>query len=235
MKAKTGAIASLVLFALAGCRDHHPLVPVPPPAPPTTAVRLPEFLLPSSLQPLTGCTFNGEPATVVRIVIPRDFIAADKNTQVRQKVDTGLVGEDDEDAWDASPKNRKLDTTTDYTENPYSLDLRTTGVASGEWVKIKVILKNKAYRFYDHAGVSAIRGVAADSTLNGDWLCQKRKAFDETDKNKLNVLIFYAKRRPGVYEGLVNYIIEPDNKNGSGATGGYDTRIIIDPRIRNEG
>lgn len=240
-------LAAASLIAVTACNQTTPRKSAGKP-PKDGGWSVQPFQIPASSTALDTCVGVPEPATVVRIVIPKNLTTTDKTQWVRYKkysratptptptpTPSATPALDDEVEWKSSSQNTSSN--PDYQTNPFHLDLTTLPVLKDEWVKVRVFLKDKAYRFFDHSD-SPIWGIAYDKGAPfSRWFCQKDHddALSRSKNDKHSVLTFYLQRVKGGGEASVNFVIEADPTKGSGATGGYKTPILIDPKIQNDG
>lgn len=236
------AFKSLVLAAaLPGLVGNGPARSggVPPQGTDADSSGPPQFVSQDSLGFPTCDAGVPDPRTVIRIAIPKNLSTTDRKRHVRQRSTRRPETGDDEALFEQSDPNEG--TTEEFRTNPFHMEIGSIKGADADpaYVKVRVILRNKAYKFYEDATrTPAVLGVVYErGQPGGDLFCQKGRtdSFTRTRNGKKNVLTFYIKRRQAFPPAPINLIIVADPDPASGATGGFDTPILIDPKIRNDG
>lgn len=198
-----------------------------------------QFVSESSLGFATCAAGAPEPKTVVRIAIPKNFSTTDRKRHVRHRSTRQPETGDDEALFDNSAPNAGA--TPDFQTNPFHMEIGSIKGPEVDpaYVKVKVILRNKAYKFYEDASrTPAILGVVYEQGKPGaDLFCQKGRAdaFTRSRNGKKNVLTFYVLRQKEFPSASINLIVVADCEKPTDTTGGCDTPILIDPKIRNNG
>jgi hypothetical protein len=170
--------------------------------------------------PLGACTTaNITPVATIRVMIAASFDPAAQDRRVKF-----TPGPADDAHDDAAYHSGTDDAVLNDTSN-HDLGLQTAGAKQGDWVRIKIVLEDKRYTFYQDGTFVAV-GVGDAPPNNYSHLCYINQILSANADGNL-VAVFYAQTQdsstnPGHYNiGLL--------ANGPGEP------IFIDPKIINNG
>jgi hypothetical protein len=186
---------------------------------------------------LPDCGPGGKPgrkkvAWVVRVVIPESFNITKLSRDIRYEPNdpngTDDQEDDDEGRYSVSRENTTND--PEYQSNPFNIDLTPIAVRNDKksrmYVKIRLIMKDERYKFYQFGGRHAI---AYGNDEGRDMFC-----WDSIKQNKSgkSVAIFYVRLGEGAEfdaSGLYNFALEAKDP----AT--VPAMIVVDPKVKNSG
>lgn len=245
MNAKILIVLTASLSVLGGCERTPTGSPAQlgkePAAPSTRLVSIP-----TSLTGFETCS-NVTAKTVVRIAIPANLSNIVTTKRLVRYSSVATTG-DDEEIFD----NRRKSTVepgdakdAEYQDNAFHLTVANVPPVTGEThLQVRVILRNPNFKFLSRPGrINQIQGVAYEDGMPGaGWLCQLADPISTLPavpasggsdaKPARQVLTFFVKRGGGE-TAAINFLIGANK--GGGATGGEETPILIDPKIKNNG
>lgn len=186
---------------------------------------------------LPDCGRGGKPgrgkvAWVVRVLIAEDTDIRQLRRAIRYEPNdpngTEDQEDDDEARYNASQENVTDD--PDYVNNPFNIDLTRVIIQNNKkfkmYVKIKIIAKDKRYKFYqfndDHA-------IAYGDDRGQDMFCSDHV---KQNKNGNSVAIFYVRLGEGARfdtAGFYNFALQAKDATTTPAL------IVIDPKVKNHG
>jgi hypothetical protein len=173
--------------------------------------------------PLTRCTAGQPPAGVAKILRVRllDPIDAVFDPTVGREVRvqrTSADGDDDDNQFD-----NNSDDNTWTGADPYDVNLTSLSVAGGAWVEVKLLLKERSD---DNAHITEVS--AQDNSVDLNSACFTTLAYNNGNGRSVATLFFkHGGAVPKVAYWLNIVITAP-----KGAT---STKVIIDPKVMNNG